>query len=87
MAPQLRVFALKSIVQDFSRSRIERFCAASFAGPDQDRDLATDVSFVARLSKGHFFHALEDAALSADVASHRFFLGGHRHPLAVALRA
>jgi hypothetical protein len=30
------------------------------------------------LSEGHFFHAFEHAAFSADVASHRFFLGGHR---------
>jgi hypothetical protein len=76
--PQLRVFPVKSLVQDFSGSWVERFCTASFAGADQDRDLATDVSFIARLSKGHRFHALDDAALSADVASHRLLFGGHR---------
>src|SRR6185312_1530348 len=78
VTPQLRVFPLKSLLQELSGSRVERFCAARFAGADRDRDFATDISFVARLSKGHCFHALEDTPLSANVASHRFFLGEHR---------
>jgi hypothetical protein len=81
---QLVLFALKSLIQDFLGSRIEGFCAAILAGPDQDHDPAVNVSFVAQLTKGDGFLSFGNAALFADITEDRFIFGRHRPSPAVA---